>query len=216
MPTCPKQLLTGDEESSSKALKWRNRGSYSWSIHWHLKGQLNTQNLNWVKWLLNSLCSKCLLQNAKAKTNSPPWQMKWKFGWEAQLFTRGNTANTLLPSLLHSQSLHFKLFLSGQWALAEKSQQEHEAGHVSPHTQGNFQSPWEEGPEDRTVCQKQHYSSPWSWGDTAAICSVTWGDKGHPPEAGRRKDRGVLLLHRAAAWKKRRDGFQPCFDHMVL
>lgn len=93
MPTCPKQLLTGDEESSSKALKWRNRGSHSWSSHWHLKGQLNTQNLNWVKWLLNSLCSKCLLQNAKAKTNSPPWQIKLKFGWEAQLFTRGNTAN---------------------------------------------------------------------------------------------------------------------------
>lgn len=30
-----------------------------------------------------------------------------------------------------------------------------------------------------------------------------------------RKDRGVLLLSRAAAWKTRRDGFKPCFDHMT-
>lgn len=94
---------------------------------------------------------------------------------------------------------------------------QHEAGHVSPHAQGNFQTPREEGPEERTVCHQQHYSSPWSWGGIAVICSVTCGDKGHPPRQGGdgKKDRDVLLLHRTAVWKTRRDGFKLCFDHMA-
>lgn len=133
------------------------------------------------------------------------------------------TQNHLISSFSFVANEHWQKITA---ASSHRAHSEHEAGHVSPHTRGNSQTPREEGPEEGPVCHQQRYSSPGGWGGIAAICSVTCGDKGHPPRVTRdiprgrdwwdgRKDRHELFLHRAAAWKTQRAGFKPCFDHMA-
>lgn len=130
------------------------------------------------------------------KTNPPPWHIKWKFGWEAQLFMRGNTANTA-ASITLLKITSFQALPLWPTSTGRKSPQPHprqahwecEAGHGSPHTPGHFQSPREQGPEEGTVC---HQQLPMELGRHCChlLCYLRW--QGTSPEAGSDGERAEM------------------------
>lgn len=148
--------------------------------------------------------------------------MKWKFGWEAQLFLTGRRDRK--HSAASTASFKNHLFSSCSFLANEHWQKITAASSTSGPFWAWGRARFTTHPGEFPNLQRGGSSRGDCLSAAAAICSVTCGDKGHPlrvtqdisPKAGSdwdgRKDRYVLLLHRAAAWKTRSDGFKHCLD----